>query len=169
MGGDTGWIRMAPPTSNAPISRLQAWVAGSVSLPCLPPIRATPPDHQSPARLDSRRQAALFTGAGPSTLEDKWPGRGSDLDQLRVGPASQVLLAPAGQGHTDGLSASASPPRTLALARHSCLCCASHLLGHQPLCRDEARLVMAQRGRPGSETGEGKGAGLELVGMLLRL
>lgn len=78
-------------------------------------------------------------------------------------------MAPARQDHTDGLSASASPPRTLDLARHSCLCRASHLLGHQPLCRDEARLVVAQRGRPGSATGEGKGAGLELLGVLLRL
>ena len=40
--GDVGWIRKTPPASSVTISRLHAWVAKSVSLPCLPPIHATP-------------------------------------------------------------------------------------------------------------------------------
>lgn len=95
MEGDLGgWGD--PSSSNAALSVLEAWLAGSLTLPCLPPI--TPPSppqppplsHQSLVRPGSMRQAALFTGWGPEELGRSSPASGSDLGHLRVGLAPQV-------------------------------------------------------------------------------
>ena len=108
------------------------------------------------------RQVALFTGVGLSALGGSGLASGSDLGQLRVGPAPEASGSSRAGPQGRGVSASASPPGTLHGVPVTCSL-------HPAILQGQSQVGDGPEADQGSKTGEGKGPDLDPVGMLLRL
>lgn len=105
-----------------------------------------PPKSSKPSEVELHEASGLFTGVRLSELGEKW---------LRSWSAESGTGTPSSPGssragpHRRGVSASASPPRTLPLACSSCL--------QPPSCLPRLPAILQGRSQVGDVPGAGQG------------